>query len=160
MPDERKHATLDAMAETRRRLRELADSPRWRDIGEQLRKATESPQLLTEMLEGHDPKLGDDIRERLGGMSESTVVGLLRELAAAELERSEPDTTEPQKRNKGGRPSHLTDEQIEAGIRWRREHPDLEPKQAFDLLRKHLDSNASDAILRRRIIKPASQSRR
>jgi hypothetical protein len=158
MAGKRKYPTLDAMAETRRRLRELADSPRWRDIGEQLGKATESPQLLADILKGHDPNVGDDIRERLGGMSESTVVGLLRELAAAELERSEPDKPEPQ--NKGGRPSHLTEEQVEAGIRWIREHPHLKPKQAFDLLRKHLDSEATNWTLRRRIIKPAVQNRR
>jgi hypothetical protein len=76
----------------------------------------------------------------------------LREIARVLRDDEEPQDQGPKpKRNKGGRPSDLSDEQIAEGTRYLREHPELTFKVACPLLRARLRTTASDSTLRRLI---------
>jgi hypothetical protein len=63
----------------------------------------------------------------------------------------EPAPSPAPRRNKGGAPPDLSNEQIERGIEYLRKHHELTLKEIYEPLRRHLGTDTSDGTLRRRI---------
>jgi hypothetical protein len=75
------------------------------------------------------------------------------EAARRQIERARRQQ-QPDKINappSGGRPHALTEAEIERGVQYLRDHPELTQKIAFPQLRRLLETDASDITLRRRI---------
>jgi len=141
----------------------FAESPAMRELNAQLQKWDDSAvkRELFEMAQKlENSPAWQDVIERVKN-APPTTQGLRELIQKLKEQYTKDHEPPPRKRNPGGRPLRLTQEQIKQGRAKLKSRPDLvaKPKAAMKWLRDELDlpSSVDDSTLRRHIINPIAK---